>query len=68
MDPALLAERYAALTGDSGIVRRLPFYMRAYAAWRLGYSSLASKAIAGTADALRFERLAERYAGAVRCE
>jgi hypothetical protein len=65
MDAAPLAERYAALTGDRAIARRLPFYIRAYSAWRLGYVTLARTAIAGTADAARFERLAARYATAV---
>lgn len=64
MDAAPLTEKYAALTGDRGIARRLPFYIRAYAAWRLGYATLARTAIAGTPDAARFERLAERYATA----
>ncbi len=66
MDPASLAEKYAAVAGDHGIARRLPFYIRAYSAWRLGYVTLARKAIAGTADAARFESLTERYACVAR--
>jgi hypothetical protein len=61
-DVAPLAEKYAALSGDRGVSRRLPFYLRAYAAWRLGYVTLAASATAGTADAARFQQLAARYA------
>lgn len=66
MDPAPLAEKYAALSGDRGIGRRLPFYMRAYAAWHLGYATLAATATAGTPEAARFQQLAARYARAAR--
>ncbi len=65
IDAAPLAEKYAALKGDHGISRRLPFYLRAYAAWRLGYVTLACTATAGTGDAERFQQLAARYATAV---
>ncbi len=65
IDAAPLAGEYALLAGDRTIARRLPFYLRAYAAWRFGYVTLARAAIAGTDDAARFERLAARYATAV---
>jgi hypothetical protein len=51
---------YAAATGDRDVVVRLPFYEIAYPAFRLGYATLASAALGGSADARRFEAVASR--------
>ena len=61
------AQQQAMLTaferagGDRAAVAALPFYRLAYSAFRLGYATLASETLAGTDDAARFARAAERY-------
>ena len=57
---ALLSE-YLQQMPDRTLTRRLPFYMRAYLAYRLGYARCAEQALAGQPDAARFQALAARY-------
>ena len=51
---------------DRTLTRRLPFYMRAYLAYRLGYARCAEQALAGQPDAARFQALAARYSSLLR--
>jgi hypothetical protein len=44
----------------------LPFYRTAYAAFRLGYATMAAEALGDSPDGERFERLAGRYRGNLR--
>jgi hypothetical protein len=62
---ALVAE-YLAHLSDRTLTRRLPFYMRAYLAYRLGFASIAAEALAGQPDAARFTLLAGRYSSLLR--
>jgi hypothetical protein len=65
-DAECMAERYARASGDWGISRRLPFYRRAYLAFRLGYADMAAQSLAGTADGARFASLRTSYAERLR--
>lgn len=51
-----LLERFSTLAGDSSIGRRMPFYRLAYAAFQLGYASMAAEALEKTPDGQRFAR------------
>jgi hypothetical protein len=53
---------YRRLSGDTGIVERLPFYQHAYVGYRLGYVKLAADTVPDADDALRFRDLYEMYA------
>jgi hypothetical protein len=44
----------------------LPFYRTAYAAFRLGYATMAAEALGGSPDGRRFGALAARYAANLR--
>jgi len=57
-----LIDQYGALSGEHNVAERLPFFMIAYSACRLGYATLASKVLGGSADAARFKMMADRYA------
>ncbi len=57
-----LLGRYMRTTGDTSIPARLPFYRAAYAAFRLGYATLASESLAGV-EQRRFQTERGRYAG-----
>jgi hypothetical protein len=56
-----LIDRYISRTGDRGVRERLPLFSAAYLAYRLGYATLASESLAGSADGTRFTRMRERY-------
>lgn len=56
-----LVSRYVQVTGDRHVLRRLPFFMAAYLAYRLGYSSLAADALGRSPDGIRFTKARERY-------
>jgi hypothetical protein len=56
-----LVERYSQASGDRDVSRRLPFYERAYLAFRLGYATMARETLAGTAEARRFDLLVRSY-------
>jgi hypothetical protein len=58
---SLVVTRYASLTGDREIGRRLPFFRAAYLAYRLGYTTMAAAAMSGTPDGDRFRKCQERY-------
>lgn len=62
------ARRYAEISGDRTIAARLPFYRRAWLAFRLGYSDMAAGALGGTPDGERFNRLRAGYAALLRRE
>ncbi len=55
-----LVARYAALSGDRDVTRRLPFFDVAYPAFRLGYATLASQSVSDPDERARFERVIER--------
>lgn len=57
---ALIAT-YRSYSNDRSIALRLPFYLVAYLAYRLGYCILARSAVADSPDAGRFELLERRY-------
>lgn len=59
---AALLARYQTLTNDRTVARVLPFYRTAYAAYRLGYATLASQVLGQGAEAARWRALAARYA------
>jgi hypothetical protein len=62
---ASLLDRYAAGSGDRAIAHRLPFYLAAYAAFRLGYCAMAADALAA-GEQQRFQQQRQRYADALR--
>jgi hypothetical protein len=45
---------------------RLPFFLIAYLAYRLGYTTLAATALGPSPDGARFTRLTRRYAAVLR--
>jgi hypothetical protein len=61
-----LVSAYLALMPDRTLTRRLPFYLRAYLAYRLGYARMAQEALAGEADGERFRVLGDRYGSLLR--
>jgi hypothetical protein len=52
---------FEEVSGDGRARRLLPFYSLAYAAFRVGYATLAADTLDGNADGARFARDAERY-------
>jgi hypothetical protein len=60
------AEEYARYSGDRQIYRRLPFFLTAYTAFRVGYCSMAAQGLAGTEEGSRFEALLARYRARLR--
>jgi len=56
---------YERRSGDYACAR-LPFWMAAYVAFRAGYCTMAAQAMAGTSDAARLARDAERYRHALQ--
>ena len=63
-----LTRAYQRHSDDRGVDRRLPGYLVAYLAFRLGYAGLAAETLAGTADGARFARLGRRYLRLLRRE
>jgi hypothetical protein len=61
-----LVERYAALSGDVGVSRVLPFYRVAYLAFRLGYTTLGAETVGEGGEQVRLERAARRYRALLR--
>ncbi len=51
---------YVTASGDRDVASRLPFYDLAYAAFRLGYASLAGDSLGASPDGRRFHAVAER--------
>jgi len=60
-----LLKRYVRHSGDRRAPDRLPFYVLAYAAFRIGYTKLAIAALPYSTDRRRFERLLEQYLAAL---
>lgn len=54
-------ERYASVSGDRGIVERLPFYTAAYLAFRTGYCAIAMHSAGDAAERDRFTRARAGY-------
>jgi hypothetical protein len=63
---ALLVQQYQALSRDTTVTKRLPFFLIAYLAYRLGYTTLAATALGPSPDGARFTRLTQRYAALLR--
>lgn len=63
-----LTREYAAASGDQGIAPRLAFMRIAYAAFRLGYTTLATAALGDTPDGAAMHRAATRYSVTLRRE
>jgi hypothetical protein len=61
-----LIRAYRERSGDRTIATRLPFYRRAYLAFRLGYATLAEQALGESPDASGMRGAARRYAGLLR--
>ncbi len=57
-----LLDQYRRRTRDRNVEDRLPFYLIAYLAFRLGYASMASQALASSFEGERFQKLFHRYA------
>jgi hypothetical protein len=54
----------AGVEVEFGLIdRACDFWSQAYAAWRIGYCTMAAKALDGTVDGVRFARLRDRYRG-----
>lgn len=64
----LLVEHYAAVSGDRGVDRVLPFYRVAYLAFRLGYTTLGAEAVGAGNEQMRLGRAARRYRALLRRE
>ena len=56
-----LLEHYARASRDAGIRARLPFYRVAYAAFQLGYATMAGQSLGESPDRRRFERRAGAF-------
>ena len=61
-----LIERYQVLVRDQTIRQRLPFYAVTYAAYRLGYATLAAATMSAEPDGARWAALKRRYARQLR--
>jgi hypothetical protein len=64
----MLVREYQAASGDHEVERRLRFMRPTYAAFRLGYTTLASVALGASPDAARMRAASGRYAGVLRRE
>jgi hypothetical protein len=60
-----LAALYQRRCSDPTLERRLPFYRRAYLAYRIGYSHLCVESLTGTPDSDRFRKLKHQYTTAL---
>jgi hypothetical protein len=65
---ATLVRQYRAQSRDRDITRRLPGYLLAYLAFRIGYAGLAEETLAGSDDGRRFARLKRRYVATLERE
>jgi hypothetical protein len=63
---AALIQEYQALSRDDSITQRLPFFLIAYLAYRLGYATLAATTLGQSPDGARFTTLSQRYAAMLR--
>jgi hypothetical protein len=61
-----LIEQYRMLANDPDIAGRLPFYLIAYAAFRLGYSTMAASALGASPDGAKFNALRDHYASMLK--
>jgi hypothetical protein len=57
-----LLDRYLQLQPDPKLRNRIPFYVTAYRAYRLGYCTMAADSLVGTEDGDRFRSLVPKYA------
>ena len=63
-----LLERYRSFGNGKEIYRRLPFYVIAYLAYRLGYATFAADELGSSPDGRKFRAMAGRYASLLRQE
>lgn len=71
LDPAadrMLVREYQAVSGDRDVEHRVRFMRPVYAAFRLGYTTLAAGALGTSGDAGRMRAASERYADVLRRE
>jgi hypothetical protein len=61
-----MLDGYEAACGDSGVQQRLPFFVAAYAAFRVGYTAMAAESLGETEDGRRFASARRRYERALR--
>jgi hypothetical protein len=61
-----LLDSYSALAGDRDVVRRLPYYRLAYAAFQLGYATFAGQSLGDPAERRRFDARRDFFLGRVR--
>jgi hypothetical protein len=61
-----LLDRYASAAGDPRVADRLPFFELAYLAYRVGYVTMAARALTTSSDEAQFRQLARRYRRALR--
>ncbi len=57
----LVGTYHDAVKSDSDVERRMPFYIVAYLAFRLGYSIFAQQSVGDAQEATRFQTLVKRY-------
>ena len=65
---AALIRQYRAQSQDLDIARRLPGYLVAYLAFRIGYAGLAEETLPGSEEGRRFAALKRRYAAGLERE
>jgi hypothetical protein len=63
-----LIEQYRRSARDPSITARLPFYLIAYTAFRLGYSTMAADALGASPDGVKFGALRHYYASTLERE
>lgn len=61
-----LLELYGRLSGDRDAASRLPFYLAAYLAFRLGYAATSARSLGASPDGVRFAALERDYAARLR--
>jgi hypothetical protein len=54
-------KRFEALSGETGVRKRLPFFTLAYVSYRLGYSVFSANSLGDSPDGKRFGRYGRRY-------
>ena len=60
--PEALLDRYLRLQPDPKLRARIPFYVAAYRAYRIGYCRMAADSLGDRAEANRFRSLLSKYA------
>ncbi|MCL4492085.1 MAG: hypothetical protein M1510_09325 [Nitrospirae bacterium] len=63
-----LVSRYGSSGNGSGVHERLPFYVVAYLAYRLGYTTFAADELGSSPDGVKFRALVDRYTSLLKQE